>query len=84
MKFFIEMGNKVMQIRDYIDVIKYYDEVLEIDDRNVEVLNVRFFVFLEMKDFQMVFKDVEYWILFDFDSVEVKILNFFFNLYVYR
>lgn len=42
-----------------------------------EVLNVRFFVFLEMKDFQMVFKDVEYWILFDFDSVEVKILNFF-------
>lgn len=77
MKFFIEMGNKVMQIRDYIDVIKYYDEVLEIDDRNVEVLNVRFFVFLEMKDFQMVFKDVEYWILLDFDSVEVKILNFF-------
>lgn len=79
MKFFIEMGNKVMQIRDYIEVIKYYDEVLEIDDRNVEVLNVRFFVFLEMKDFQMVFKDVEYWILFDFDSVEVKIffLNFF-------
>lgn len=77
MKFFIEMGNKVMQIRDYIEVIKYYDEVLEIDDRNVEVLNVRFFVFLEMKDFQMVFKDVEYWILLDFDSVEVKILNFF-------
>lgn len=32
MKFFIEMGNKVMQIRDYIEVIKYYDEVLEIDD----------------------------------------------------
>lgn len=77
MKFFIEMGNKVMQIRDYIEVIKYYDEVLEIDDRNVEVLNVRFFVFLEMKDFQMVFKDVEYWILLDFDSVEVKNFNFF-------
>lgn len=77
MKSLTEMGNKAMQIRDYNEAIKHYDEALEIDDRNVEVLNARLLAFLEMKDFQMALKDAEYWISLDSDSAEVKILNLF-------
>lgn len=77
MKSLTEMGNKAMQIRDYTEAIKHYDEALEIDDRNVEVLNARLLAFLEMKDFQMALKDAEYWISLDSDSAEVKILNLF-------
>lgn len=77
MKSLTDMGNKAMQIRDYTEAIKHYDEALEIDDRNVEVLNARLLAFLEMKDFQMALKDAEYWISLDSDSAEVQILNLF-------
>lgn len=72
MKSLTDMGNKAMQIKDYKDAIKHYDEALEIDDKNVEVLNARILAFIEMKDFKMAHKDAEYWVSLDSDSAEVK------------
>ena len=71
MKSLTDMGNKAMQIRDYTEAIKHYDEALEIDDKNVEVLNARILAFVEMKDFKMALKDTEYWISLDSDCTEV-------------
>lgn len=75
MKSLTDMGNKAMQIRDYTEAIKHYDEALEIDDKNVEVLNARILAFVEMKDFKMALKDTEYWISLDSDCAEVFEVN---------
>ncbi|XP_061183714.1 tetratricopeptide repeat protein 28-like isoform X2 [Saccostrea echinata] len=70
MKSLTEMGNKAMQIRDFNEAIKHYDEALEIDDKNVEVLNARILAFIEMKDYKRAHKDAEYWISLDSDSAK--------------
>ncbi|KAJ8300636.1 hypothetical protein KUTeg_022155 [Tegillarca granosa] len=59
MKSLRERGDKAMRISDYDAAIKHYNEALEIDDKNVEVLLARTTAFLEMKEYKKAQKDID-------------------------
>ncbi|XP_071154491.1 tetratricopeptide repeat protein 28-like isoform X2 [Mytilus edulis] len=54
-----EMGDQAMQLQDFTVAIKRYNEALEIDDKNMEVLFARTKAFLDMGDNSMALKDAE-------------------------
>lgn len=65
------MGDQAMQLQDFTVAIKRYNEALEIDDKNMEVLFARTKAFLDMGDNSMALKDAENSINIEPDNPEV-------------
>lgn len=61
-----------MQIHDYGEATKLYNEALEIDDRNVDVLMARTAAYLEMGDFIRALQDTEQMVAIEADNPEVQ------------
>ncbi|XP_069120674.1 tetratricopeptide repeat protein 28-like isoform X2 [Argopecten irradians] len=66
-----ERGDEAMHIHDYGEAVKLYNEALEIDDKNVEVLMARTAAYLEEGDFIRALRDTEQMILIEADNPEV-------------
>ncbi|XP_060081998.1 tetratricopeptide repeat protein 28-like [Ylistrum balloti] len=66
-----ERGDEAMHIHDYGEAIKLYNEALEIDDKNVDVLMARTAAYLEEGDFIKALRDTEQMILIEADNPEI-------------
>ena len=59
MKSLRERGDKALKIKDYGEAIKYYNEALEIDDKNSDVLLARATACIQMGDYISAHRDTE-------------------------
>ena len=59
MKSLRERGDKALKIKDYGEAIKYYNEALEIDDKNSDVLLARATACIQMGDYISAQRDTE-------------------------
>jgi len=55
-----ESGDKALEVHDYNAAIRYYNEALEIDEHNPDVLLARAAACIEMKDFISAQRDTEF------------------------
>ncbi|XP_041369335.1 tetratricopeptide repeat protein 28-like [Gigantopelta aegis] len=58
-KTLLEKGDKAMSVKDYEEAILYYDEALEIDSRNTDVMHARSLVYLEMGQLKQAEEDAD-------------------------
>ena len=65
------MGDQAVKLQDYGVAIKRYNEALEIDDKNMEVLFARTKAYLDMGDNPQALKDAENSINIEPDNPEV-------------
>ena len=59
MKSLRERGDKALEIKDFKEAIKYYNEALEIDDKNSDVLLARAMACIQMGDYISAQRDTE-------------------------
>lgn len=66
-----DRGDEALHIHDYKEAIAFYNEALEIDDRNVDVLIGRTTAFLEQGEYIKALKDTELMVSIDPENPEV-------------
>ena len=59
MKSLRERGDKALKINDFKEAIRYYNEALEIDDKNPDVLLARATACIQMGDYISAQRDTE-------------------------
>ncbi|KAK3087168.1 hypothetical protein FSP39_002523 [Pinctada imbricata] len=70
MKSLREMGDRAMQIHDYQDAIRHYNEALEIDENSTDILRARAMAFIEMGEYRNAQKDAEYLVSLEPDNAQ--------------
>lgn len=71
MKSLRESGDKALQVKDFTGAIKFYNEALEIDEQNPDVLLARAFARIEMGDYISAQRDTEFLIGQDAENAQV-------------
>lgn len=71
MKSLRERGDKALKIKDFAQAIKYYNEALEIDDKNADVLLARATACIQMGDYISAQRDTEVLIGQETDNAKV-------------
>lgn len=65
MKSLLEKGHKALKVKNFHEAIQFYNEALEIDERNVDVLLAHATACIEMGDFITAQRDTEFLISYD-------------------
>ena len=73
MKSLRERGDKALKINDFKEAIKYYNEALEIDDKNSDVLLARATACIQMGDYISAQRDTEALIGQETDNSKVSV-----------
>lgn len=71
MKSLRESGDKALEVKDFRGAIKYYNEALEIDEQNPDVLLARAAACIEMGDYISAQRDTEFLIGQDAENAQV-------------
>ena len=71
MKSLRERGDKSLEVQNYKEAIRYYNEALEIDEQNVDVLLARAVALIEMGDYIGAQRDTEMLVSQDSDNHKV-------------
>ena len=79
MKSLRERGDKALKVKDYIGAIKFYNEALEIDEQNPDVLLARATACIEMGDYISAQRDTEFLIGQDSENPQVIFLCDFYT-----
>lgn len=72
MKSLREQGDKALKVKDFTGAIKYYNEALEIDEQNPDVLLARATACIEMGDYISAQRDTEFLISQDPENHQVN------------